>query len=426
MFILNMLNKNRETVLLDIGSSTVKVFVLKNKILKNLTAKSILFKKDFDPEKGISESSKKDLFNLVKSVKKEFPGAKIKTYATAIFRKFTPQSQKSHKDEFFQETGLFFNIIDHDLENFYLETALLGKCKLSEPVLLINIGGGSTELIIIKDRIAVERKNMDMGVGTINTKFLRINEAYSGVNIDTVKWFVSENLVELENKARIAFYTGGELTYMKLAEYKLIKNKLFKDPDHPYIVKLTDFAKKNKEIFEKIRLAKLESLMLENPDWMHGARSCSAFAEAICEKYGVETIVPSDSNLVHGAIRQEFRCVTLSGSFRKHLDYILKVKKVLESKGVKVLSPRFTEPKNPGEEFVVFGGEENSSPLELERYHLNSIEKSDALIVCNPGGYVGASAMIEIGHAQQSGKRIIFLEQPEEFLLNTLPSEVGF
>lgn len=74
---------------------------------------------------------------------------------------------------------------------------------------------------------------------------------------------------------------------------------------------------------------------------------------------------------------------------------------------------------------MVFAGEEGLSPLELERHHLKSISESDALIVCDPEGHVGASALIEIGFANAAGKRVIFTEKPEEFMLNTSPAEVG-
>ena len=60
---------------------------------------------------------------------------------------------------------------------------------------------------------------------------------------------------------------------------------------------------------------------------------------------------------------------------------ILDLKRSFESKGVEVLSPKLSEPKNDGDSFVVFSGEENKTPLEIERNHLNSILKSDALIV---------------------------------------------
>lgn len=65
------------------------------------------------------------------------------------------------------------------------------------------------------------------------------------------------------------------------------------------------------------------------------------------------------------------------------------------------------------------------NPLELERHHLNSISKSDALIVCDPECYVGASTLLEIGFANAIDKRIIFVEKPKEFILNTLPMEIG-
>jgi hypothetical protein len=303
--------------------------------------------------------------------------------------------------------------------------ALVGKCNLNEPLLLINIGGGSTELVVMYGKEAIERVNLDFGVGKILTDFPQINDEFSKVKLEEVVNYVKNLLPSIQNKPKIAFYTGGELTYMKLANYPLKKNNLFEDEDHPFLIELEDFKNKNKEIFEKRTLKELENLMPENPKWMHGARPCSAIAQAICEKYNIEKIIPSDSNIINGIVRQEFRHVTLSGSFRKHLDYILEIKKKLEASGVIVLSPRFNVPKKPGTEFVVFQGEEGLSPLELERYHLNSIKNSDALIVCDPNGYVDASALLEIGFAHSLGKRIIFTEKPEEFILNNLPFEIG-
>lgn len=280
-------------------------------------------------------------------------------------------------------------------------------------------------MVVMYGNEAVERKNIDLGVGAINTRFPQINEKTSKASLQEVIKVVEENLPNLSNKVRIAFYTGGELDYMQLVDYALKPNKLFNDDDHPSLISAFDFFRRNKEIFEKVSLKELESLMPDNPRWMHGARACSAIAQAICQRYQIQTIIPSNSNIINGIVRQEFRYVTISGNFRKHLEYILKIKEKLETYGTKVLSPRFTRPKNPGEKFVVFAGEEGVSPLKLERHHLKSIFKSDALIVCDPEGYVGSSALLEIGFANAMGKRIIFVEEPEEFMSNTLPAEIG-
>lgn len=411
-------------VLLDIGSSTVKVYK-QNEGVELMATKSIPFKKNFTPESGIAEVDKNELYEFIKSIKDENSGSIIKTYATAAFRKLSDLQKKEFVDEFFDRTGLYFNIISQELESFYLEVSLVGKYHSDKSTLLVNIGGGSTELIVMYGSEAIERINVDFGIGNILQEFPSINESISGHSVQEVVDYCISKLPDMENTPKIAFYSGGELTYMQLAKYKLSKNKLFEDNLHPSIIGHEEFASKNEEVFEKMTLSELESLMPADPRWMHGARGCSALAQAIFSKYGIETIIPSNANLIDGVVRQEFRSVTLSGSFRKHLDYIIKIRNLLIGNKTEVLSPRFIDPKNPGEEFVVFTGEEGLSPLQLERHHLDSIEKSDALIICDPEGYVGASALIEIGLAQAYGKRIIFVEKPEEFMLNTLPAEVG-
>lgn len=158
-------------ILIDIGSSTIKVHEHVQEKTNLLVQRSVPFKDGFDPEGGISPSAKKELFELIDSVKEENKETQIKIYATGIFRKLVNEIKVSFIDEFFERTGLFFNIVSQDLENFYLEMALVGKYLLNEPVLLINIGGGSTELVVMYGKEAVERKNIDLGVGTINTKF---------------------------------------------------------------------------------------------------------------------------------------------------------------------------------------------------------------------------------------------------------------
>ncbi len=418
-------HQSNKIVLIDMGSSTIKSYLFCSGGIKPLAQRSISFKEEFDPEAGVSESNKKELFEFIDVLQEKNKGIRTKIYATGIFRKLANEARKSFIDEFFQRTGLFFNILSQELESFYSEVALTGKCSINEPVLLINIGGGSTELIVMYGKEAIERKNLDLGVADVNKEFSGVNEQISKVAIKDMVGFVKKHLPSISNKVKVAFYMGEELRYMQLTDYPLARNTLFEDSDHPFVISIEEFTRKNTKVFNELTLKNLESRMPKNPTWMHGARACSAIAQAICEQYGIKTIVPSNSNIIDGVIRQEFRYITISGSFRKHLDYILDIKNRLEAFGTEVLSPRFVNPKNPGDKFVVFAGEEGKTPLELERHHLDSISKSDALIVCDPGGYVGASALIEIGYANALGKRTIFTEPPEEFMLNTLPSEIG-
>lgn len=414
-----------KTIYIDIGSSTIKVYTVEEKAVKLQETKSLPFKKEISPDAGLSENLKKELIDYVNSVKDKYEADRIKVFATAVFRKLSMPAYRRLADDFFEQTGLCFTVVQYELEGFYLEQALSSEYISNTPLLLINIGGGSTELVVKESGNIVERYNLDIGVGTVLQDFPFLNEKHSQHSLRDVVDSIKNKLPIIESTTPVAIYSGGELTYMKLVGYNLKPNDVFDDADHPNTITPTDFAAKNEEVYAKISINELESLMPDDPLWMHGARACSAIAQAVIERFGVQKLVPSDSNMIHGTAKQEYRSVVLSGSFRKHLPHILEIKKTLSKRGVEILSPRFEEPKNPGEEFVIFSGEEGMPPLELERYHLNMIDNCDALIVCSAGGYVGASALIEIGYAQAIGKRIIFTEKPEEFMLQTLPAEFG-
>lgn len=109
--------------------------------------------------------------------------------------------------------------------------------------------------------------------------------------------------------------------------------------------------------------------------------------------------------------------VTISGSFRKHLDLIIKVIAEFEKFGIDILSPKYKLPKNPGDEFILFEGEKTNDPKQLEEIHLNAIRNSDFLYVVDPGGYIGNSATMEIGYAIALNIPIYAMEEPEEFIL---------
>jgi hypothetical protein len=310
--------KTMGKILIDIGSSTVKVYRLYYNSPKLVLSRSIFFKEGFDSNKGIADNKKEELYEVISQVKKEYPKTPIKLYATALYRKMTPEAKKAFIDEFFAKTGLFFNIIEHDLESFYLQVALVGKySNAKKPLLLINIGGGSTELVVVSEGKAIESHNVNIGVGTVLTEFEGVNAPVSKIELRELVEAIKGRIPAIKNKVRLAFYSGGELDYMRVAGYKLQQNSLFEDKDHPELIFFEDFAKRNEEIFKKLSLKKLEKMMPKNPKWMHGARACSALAQAICEKYKIEIIIPSNSNLIDGVARQEFRRVTISGSFRK-------------------------------------------------------------------------------------------------------------
>ena len=107
--------------------------------------------------------------------------------------------------------------------------------------------------------------------------------------------------------------------------------------------------------------------------------------------------------------------VVISGSFRKHLEGILKLKNELERKGIIVLKPdkinKIDNPERP--EFVKFEGEESISPLDLEKQYIKAINECDAHIIYNKDSYLGDTASAELTYSKVVNKRIYLLEMPD-------------
>lgn len=295
-----------QNILVDIGSSSVKAYLLEKKQLIHLYTKSFNLKDGFDPHIGLTPENNQALFDFVKKLQTDYPKSKILAYGTALFRKFTPEAFKKFNEQFTKNTNATFTLITQDEENEYLEYALLEKFTYHKPVLLINIGGGSTELVIVQDMKTMSRTNIDIGVGTLLSEFTEINKSNSLGLYQKVTRFCLDRIPKTTIQTEIAYSTGGELTFTRLAEYNLQKNSFFQDTDHPVMITGKDYVKRNKEIFEKMTIQDLEKLMPENPSWMQGARAFLALSDAICEVYRVKYVIPSDSNLINGIVRKDF------------------------------------------------------------------------------------------------------------------------
>ena len=110
--------------------------------------------------------------------------------------------------------------------------------------------------------------------------------------------------------------------------------------------------------------------------------------------------------------------VVISGSFRKHLQGILKLKKELEERGIEVIKPNRVKTidniDNPN--FVKFEGEEKIHPLMLEMEYFDAILECDAHIIYNKDSYIGQSATIELGVSMTKGEntKVYLLERQNQ------------
>ena len=290
----------------DIGSSTIKLYEYK-KELSLIEEKSIMFKRGFS-EDGIQEENIEKMMAFIQEVKGKYNLNKNNTeiYATGIWRKI-PNEQLANIEARFNELDLEFNVISHDKENYYFEKAMQGT--YNNRVMMVNMGGKTTELVIFDNDTVENRVNLTVGVSDVFDKYPNINELDSGISKEEVINYL-ENLIseDINFNCDIAIHTGGELRFQKLVKYNLQPNKFFDDGIHKVYVTYEDFDKKNEELLNKTTLDELRSLMPTNPDWMNGAKAGIMLGEAIFRKANIKNIIPSDLNLINGVIKEEEIC----------------------------------------------------------------------------------------------------------------------
>lgn len=289
---------------IDLGSSTVKVYEFEEE-LKLLEEHSIYFKNGFDAEKGISKENLDELcayFEILKD-KYEMKYYNTNIFVTGIFRNLIYEKKQELVKLFNDKFDLHFNIISHGIENYYLAKAMENDYN-NKKVLIINMGGKTTELVTFVGDKITDTKNLTIGVADLLNNFDKVNLEYSGNTMEEMEKFVLDKLdnIKLNNDYDCAIFTGGEERFELLTGFNLVPNTLFNDSIHKYMLSLEDYILGTKKVFDEISLEELYKLMPENPKWMDGARSGAIIPLVLFKLANVEWIIPSDLNLINGVI----------------------------------------------------------------------------------------------------------------------------
>lgn len=289
---------------IDLGSSTTKVYC-SDKELKLIEEHSIYFKNDFDSEKGISEANLKELCEYFEKIKLKYNLKYDNThiFATGIFRNLIQERKQDLVRLFNDKFDLHFNIISHGIENYYLAKAMENDYN-GKKVLIINMGGKTTELVTFVGHKVTDTKNLNIGVADLLNHFDKVNDSYSGNTVEEMEKFVFERLsdIELDKDYDCAIFTGGEERFELLTGFNLVENTLFHDNIHRYMLSLEDYIHGTKKVFNDISMEELYQLMPNNPKWMDGARSGAIIPLVLFKMANVNWIIPSDLNLINGVI----------------------------------------------------------------------------------------------------------------------------
>ena len=112
--------------------------------------------------------------------------------------------------------------------------------------------------------------------------------------------------------------------------------------------------------------------------------------------------------------KDEKNTISLLGSLRKQLLVIKRKKLQLEENGYKVLAPKLSNVKLSENGFIVFEDDVSDDPIVIESDFIEKCLKSENILICDQGGYIGNTVMFEIGFLLAKKKKIEFIQEPNE------------
>lgn len=287
-------------IIVEVGSTCIKVDKYDGKNIEKLKGETIQFKKHYNEDKKLRKSDVEKLIKNIKELKEM--SQDIYVCGTSIFRNLNDTERQEFKNTFKNETGYDFNIISQNKEN---ELTVFGTTRLVKEKVCVFIGGGGSTEITIYDEGIKESVNSKIGVIDVMQKFPDLAENFATTNLDTVKTFIKERLNLPKEKAEILILAGGG--HEKFARYsgiKYEKNTLYEDKVSPIMMDINTRKSETERYYKAISLDEIKE-RVGDPDWWYATRAMSAFVLVVAEEIGAKYIVPTDIAMVYGILDKE-------------------------------------------------------------------------------------------------------------------------
>lgn len=112
----------KNKLLVHFDTNIINIYTLKEGILELLYKKNVTFEKDFITNKKFRKID--EILSFLKNFTNTVNNEHIRLYATGIFQTFEQTETVSLINHVYVYYGLYFNIVQPDLEQFYLEKSL--------------------------------------------------------------------------------------------------------------------------------------------------------------------------------------------------------------------------------------------------------------------------------------------------------------
>lgn len=289
--------KLKKFAIIEIGSNNTKTHIYEKKqvIYENNT--TIEFKKNYSKEQKLNQEDLSTLYKIIEKAKEYTE--EIHVYGCSIFRNITEEELQEVNAYLQDNYQVTVEVVSQEDEALYTALGCYGNINYDKSTCIFIGGGGSIELIHVKNKQIIDKKFYNFGVVDITKKFESLKDDIPTCTFDEVYNYISDLVGELPFKADALILAGGDhLYWYNNARYELKENTLYESPNQPYMITI----EKSDEYDHDALVSSLDKVRQnsDNPKWFDGSRAMKVITNLISHKVEAKYIIPTKVNMEDG------------------------------------------------------------------------------------------------------------------------------
>ncbi len=287
--------------IIEIGSTNTKTHIYKARESVYESSKTIEFKKNYSNQNKINSEDLNMLYSVIEDALNHTNN--IHLFGCSIFRNLSDEELEEINNTMDIKYGIKINVISQKDEAILTALGCYGNIDFDENICVFIGGGGSTELVFVKNKQIIDQIHFDFGVVDITKKYPTLKNDIPNCSFEEVQEYIQSLIGEINFKSDILILAGGDHNYWyNNAGYSLLENNLYNSINQKFII--TDIMNNN---YDRDALVTSLNKIRENSDnplWFDGSRAMKVTTNTIANAINAKYIVPTKINMEEGLLEK--------------------------------------------------------------------------------------------------------------------------
>ncbi|MBR5369986.1 MAG: hypothetical protein IK137_01635 [Bacilli bacterium] len=287
----------KKFAIIEIGSYNTKTHVYEDEKIIYDKTNTLKLKANYKENGKISDNDINEIINIIKNAYKYTEDVHV--YGCSIFRNISVEELNEINEKVYKECNLKIEVVTQEDEAYYTAYGCYSNIDYKDNICIFIGGGGSIELIFVKNKEIIDKKYYNFGVVDVTNKFESLKDDIPTCTFDEVYNYISELIPDINTKADLLILAGGDHFYWyNNAEYKLLDNELYKADNQNKIITID----KSDEYDKDALVTSLEKIKnnSDNPSWFDGSRAMKVITNYISHQVNAKYIIPTRINMEDG------------------------------------------------------------------------------------------------------------------------------